>query len=160
MDKREVIDFFKENRLFDNYEFIHEISPLMIKYIEFISESKDQEDFILLMFALDDNTNLFEFTNVFIENIHCFYFNRNKKMFFEIFLHNIEIIYPHAIQMTRNILAPIIYDDNEARNFLYESLCIVDEPKAKIFREIYLVMIQEDKKFYDDKIMSTLNLSS
>lgn len=154
--KKEIAAFFAKNRLFEESEILYEeIIPQLSDYQTFLVGDSDVENFPILMHALDDNTEMFEITQIFIESISLFYYNF-KQLFFSIFLENINIIYPHAIKMTNNILSPILYDDNEARELLCNSIEVANKDSVKIFKEIYFQMIEEDTNYYDERITSKL----
>ena len=119
------------------------------------TESMDMSYSMCLLYGIDDETKRLDITQFINDGIISIYY-KHKNKFFQYFLKNIEKIYPHAIHMTINILSPIIYDDLEARNLLSNSLDSIDSEKIKIFKEIYLLMIEEDEQFYDEKIMEKL----
>jgi hypothetical protein len=163
MEKQKMIDFFSSNKLFEDYNYVYDITPQYTEYIDMIANSENQEDFIILLYGLDDNVVLFEFTEVIIDNIGSFYYseNRNKKKFFIILLNNIKIVYPHAMTMIAYVLKPILYNnDLEAKKLLCDSLDTIEVEKLKIFKEIYLRMIEEDSSYKDDCIMSKLGIVS
>ena len=158
MQNREIIDFFEKNRLFEESEELYEkIIPKLSEFQNILVNSEDIEDFVILMFGLNDETKMFEITQILIESISLFYY-KFKQDFFDIFLKNLKIIHPHAIKMTANVLSPILYEDDEARQNLCKSLEFITNENLLIFKEVYLKMIEEDSAYNEECILKRLKL--
>lgn len=158
--KDEIIALFSRIKKFSNEEENDVVIPEMMDYFFDITESEDDSDFVLLFYCLDDSTKRFDMTQFVCEGILSFYYNRKSPYFFKILLENIYLIYPNAIQKTKNILMVILNDNQEARNLLCESLESADKESLSIFKEIYLLMIEEDNTYSDECIVSKLNMTS
>lgn len=72
-------------------------------------------------------------------------------------INNLEIIYPHAISMTKNILYPIL-NETEAQNIVCKLLDYINIKQKNILKVIYSQMIYEDKIYFNECISTKLNI--
>lgn len=157
--KKELISFLTKIRRFEQGQNYDILVPELMNDCFDVTDSSDPENMICLLYGLDDDSNRFDMTQFMCESIIFFYYKDSSTFFLPI-LKNINIIYPHAIHMIINVLSPILYDDMEARKLLCDSIDVIEAEKIKIFKEIYLLMVDEDKIFYDECIMGKLNAVS
>ncbi len=159
--KNEYFDFFTKNRKFENDENNEIIIPQVFQICFKLAEVNSLEiiNMVCLLNGLDDETKRLDMTQ-FIYDVIISFYDHFPDVFFPTLLNNINLIYPHAKQKTVDFLMPMLYNDQKVQQQLCDSLDSINIQNLKIFKEIYLLMIDEDEVFYNEKIMNKLNFSS
>lgn len=155
----ELIEFFSIVKKFDNDIDNEVIIPIVMNDFFEIMETKTIEEIFILLYCLDDDSKRLDITWFICDGIISQYL-KNANFFFFFFLENVKIIYPHATNVSIYILQPILKNNPEARKLLCESLESADKESLSIFKEIYLLMIEEDNTYSDECILSKLNMTS
>ncbi len=71
----------------------------------------------------------------------------DAKFFLTIFLQNIEVMYPHAIRCIRYIFLHFLQMDI-FKPYVYENYITLSLEQKRIFKEIYLLIVEEDREYF------------
>jgi hypothetical protein len=144
--KIEFLQQLQSNNDFDNSD--HALGAFYLNNYRDISDkifdTKNVEYIICIMQTMKD---WFEGIDDIGDRLIDFAKKNDSKAFLAFFLKNIEVMYPHAIRSIRYIFIHFL-QMKIFKPYVYENFVKLSSEQKKIFKEIYLLVLEEDREYF------------